>query len=56
MLARNPGFTLVAMLSLAIGVGANAAMFSVTDGLIFRPLPVPDARGSDDRQRALRQD
>src|SRR5688572_5940602 len=44
MLARNPGFTLVAVLSLAIGVGANAAMFSVTDGLIFRPLGVPDAR------------
>jgi hypothetical protein len=44
MLARNPGFTLVAVLSLAIGVGANSAMFSVTDGLIFRPLPVPDAR------------
>jgi macrolide transport system ATP-binding/permease protein len=44
MLGRNPGFTLVAMLSLAIGVGANSAMFSVTDGLIFRPLPVPDAR------------
>ena len=44
MLARNPGFTLIAVISLAIGVGANAAMFSVTDGLIFRPLPVPDPR------------
>jgi predicted permease len=44
MLARNPGFTLVAVVSIAIGVGANSAMFSVTDGLIFRPLPLPDAR------------
>jgi len=44
MLARSPGFTLIAVISLAIGVGANSAMFSVTDGLIFRPLPVPDAR------------
>jgi macrolide transport system ATP-binding/permease protein len=43
MLVKNPGFSLVAILSIAIGVGANAAMFSVADGLILRPLPVPDA-------------
>jgi predicted permease len=41
MLRKNPGFSLVAMASIAIGVGANAAMFSVADGLVFRPLPVP---------------
>ena len=40
MLVRNPGFTAVAMLSIAVGVGANAAMFSVADGLVLRPLPV----------------
>jgi predicted permease len=40
MLARNPGFTAVAMLSIAVGVGANAAMFSLADGLLLRPLPV----------------
>ena len=40
MLVRNPGFAAVAMLSIAVGVGANAAMFSVADGLVLRPLPV----------------
>jgi putative ABC transport system permease protein len=37
---KNPGFTLVALISLAIGIGANSAMFSLADGLILRPLPV----------------
>src|SRR5687768_8500673 len=45
MLAKNPGFSLVAILSIAIGVGANTAMFSVADGLILRPLQLPDAGG-----------
>jgi predicted permease len=40
MLVRNPGFAAIAMLSIAVGVGANAAMFSVADGLLLRPLPV----------------
>ena len=45
MLVRNPGFTLVAILSIAIGVGANAAMFSLADALVLRPLPVPQPGG-----------
>src|SRR6185503_7195274 len=43
MLVKNPGFTLIAILSIAIGVGANSAMFSLADGLVLRPLPVPRA-------------
>ena len=41
MLARNPGFTFVAVVSLAIGIGANTAVFSFADTLLLRPLTVP---------------
>ena len=39
-LSRSPGFAAVAILSLGLGVGVNTAMFSLVDGLLFRPLPV----------------
>src|SRR5712692_10291050 len=42
-LARTPGFTAAAILSLALGIGANSAIFSFVDGLIVRPLDLPRA-------------
>ena len=41
-LARSPGFTLAAMLTLSIGIGATTAIYSVVDTILLQPLPFPD--------------
>jgi len=43
VLLKNRGFSAAAILTIALGVGVNTSIFSIADGMLFRPLPYPNA-------------
>ena len=55
-LGRTPGFSLIAILTLGLGIGANTSMFSILNGYMLRPAPYPERDRLERIYRATRQD
>ena len=55
-LSRSPGFTLIAVITLGLGIGANTSMFSILNGYMLRPAPYPDRDHLDRIFRSTPQD